>query len=179
MKSASLPTHYQSSHINTHHRGGGEFDVKCSAQSGCSSPAQSPHHPFAVSTCAIAPLLWQLWFTQSPRESTEYCTHALSCHGYSTFFLLWDIHNSYKPMHSLEHGFSNLLTSRNIYVERPICAMKNKEIVNMCKIFREFTWTFCHCLLQACMSLFLLLNTKEDVLKNFGKQTVDGSHWCP
>ncbi len=26
------------------------------------------------------------------------------------------------------------------------------------------------------MSLFLLLNTKEDILKNVGHQTVDGSH---
>ncbi len=39
---------------------------------------------------------------------------------------------------------------------------------------------FCHLLIlhlfQTCMSFFLLLNTKEDVLKNVGKQAVDGSH---
>ncbi len=27
------------------------------------------------------------------------------------------------------------------------------------------------------MNLFLLLNTKEGILKNVGNQTVDGSHW--
>ncbi len=33
-------------------------------------------------------------------------------------------------------------------------------------------------LLQTCMSfLFFLLSTKEDILRNGGKQTVDGSHW--
>ncbi len=32
-------------------------------------------------------------------------------------------------------------------------------------------------LFQACVSLFLLLNAKEDILKNVGNQTVDGSHW--
>jgi len=26
---------------------------------------------------------------------------------------------------------------------------------------------------------FLLLNTKEDILKNVGNQTVDGSNWFP
>ncbi len=40
---------------------------------------------------------------------------------------------------------------------------------------------FCHYLLthmsfQTCMDFFLLLNTKEDILKNVGNQTVDGSH---
>ncbi len=29
---------------------------------------------------------------------------------------------------------------------------------------------------QTVRSFFILLNTKEDILKNFGKQTVDGSH---
>jgi len=29
---------------------------------------------------------------------------------------------------------------------------------------------------QTCMNLFLLLNTKEYILKNFAKQTVDVSH---
>jgi len=27
------------------------------------------------------------------------------------------------------------------------------------------------------MSFFVLLNTKEDILKTIGNQTVDGSHW--
>ncbi len=31
-------------------------------------------------------------------------------------------------------------------------------------------------LFQTC-SFFLLLNTEEDILKNVGNQTVDGSHW--
>ncbi len=31
-------------------------------------------------------------------------------------------------------------------------------------------------LLETCKSFYLLLNTKEDILKNAGKQTVDGSH---
>jgi len=40
-------------------------------------------------------------------------------------------------------------------------------------------WKFCHHLLtlkffQTCMSFFLLLNSKEDILKNVGNQTVDG-----
>ncbi len=30
---------------------------------------------------------------------------------------------------------------------------------------------------QTWMSFFLLMNTKEDMLKNVGNQTVDGSHW--
>jgi len=29
------------------------------------------------------------------------------------------------------------------------------------------------------MSFFLLLNTKEDILKNVGNKTVDCSHWLP
>jgi len=29
------------------------------------------------------------------------------------------------------------------------------------------------------MSLPLLLNTKEDILKNMGNQTVHGLHWLP
>ncbi len=41
---------------------------------------------------------------------------------------------------------------------------------------------FCHHLLtlkllQTCMSFCLLLNTKQHILKNVGKQTVAGSHW--
>ncbi len=32
-------------------------------------------------------------------------------------------------------------------------------------------------LFQTCMSLFLMLSTKVDILKNAGNQTVDGSHW--
>ncbi len=44
------------------------------------------------------------------------------------------------------------------------------------------TWTFCHYLLtlklfQASMSLFLLLSTKEDTVKNAGKQKYYGSQW--
>jgi len=46
---------------------------------------------------------------------------------------------------------------------------------------------FCHCLpivklFQNCMSLFLLLNTKEGILKNVGNanmMVVDGSHLLP
>jgi len=34
-------------------------------------------------------------------------------------------------------------------------------------------------LLKTHMSLFLLLNTKEDHLKNVGYQTVDSPHWLP
>jgi len=34
-------------------------------------------------------------------------------------------------------------------------------------------------LFQTCMSFFLLLNTKEDILKNVSNQTVDGPHWLP
>jgi len=30
---------------------------------------------------------------------------------------------------------------------------------------------------QTCMNLFLLMNTKEYILKNFAKQTVDVSYW--
>jgi len=29
------------------------------------------------------------------------------------------------------------------------------------------------------MNFFLLLNTKEDLLKNVSNQTVDGPHWLP
>ncbi len=32
---------------------------------------------------------------------------------------------------------------------------------------------------QTCSSFFLQLSTKEDVLKDVGNQTVDGSHWLP
>jgi len=31
-------------------------------------------------------------------------------------------------------------------------------------------------LFQIGMSIFLLINTKEDILKNVGNQTIDGSH---
>ncbi len=31
-------------------------------------------------------------------------------------------------------------------------------------------------LLQTCMSFFLMLNKKEDILKNAGNQTADGPH---
>jgi len=44
---------------------------------------------------------------------------------------------------------------------------------------RIFFWK-CHLplkLFQTCMCFFLLLNTKEDILKNVGNQTVDSSHW--
>ncbi len=34
-------------------------------------------------------------------------------------------------------------------------------------------------LFQTCVTFFLLLSTKEDILKNVGNQTVDGSHWLP
>ncbi len=36
---------------------------------------------------------------------------------------------------------------------------------------------YLHKLFQTCMSFFLLLSTKEDILKNVGNQTVDGIHW--
>ncbi len=36
-----------------------------------------------------------------------------------------------------------------------------------------------HCVIQTCMSFFLLLSTKEDILKNVSNQTIDGSHWLP
>ncbi len=29
------------------------------------------------------------------------------------------------------------------------------------------------------MSFFILLNTKDDILKNVGNQTVDDCHWLP
>ncbi len=32
---------------------------------------------------------------------------------------------------------------------------------------------------QTCTSFFLLLNIKEDILKNAGNQTVDGPHCLP
>ncbi len=41
------------------------------------------------------------------------------------------------------------------------------------KICNLLTFKFLH----TYMSFFLLLNTKEDSLKNVGKQNVDGSHW--
>ncbi len=34
-------------------------------------------------------------------------------------------------------------------------------------------------LFKTCMIFFLLLNTKEDILKNVGKHTAAGSHWLP
>jgi len=34
-------------------------------------------------------------------------------------------------------------------------------------------------LFQTWMSFFLLLNRKEDILKNVGNQTVDDTHWFP
>ncbi len=42
-------------------------------------------------------------------------------------------------------------------------------------VFVIFCQKFCHLLIkffQTCMSFFLLLNTKEDILKNAGNQTV-------
>ncbi len=30
---------------------------------------------------------------------------------------------------------------------------------------------------QTCMSLFPMLNIKEDIFKNAGNQTIDGPHW--
>ncbi len=33
--------------------------------------------------------------------------------------------------------------------------------------------------LKTCMSFFLVLNTKEDILKNVGNEAVAGSHWLP
>ncbi len=43
---------------------------------------------------------------------------------------------------------------------------------------------FCHHLLilkyfQTCMNVFVLLNTKEDILKNVGNRAVRGYHWLP
>ncbi len=32
---------------------------------------------------------------------------------------------------------------------------------------------------QTCMNVFVLLNTKEDILKNVGKRAVLGHHWLP
>ncbi len=32
-------------------------------------------------------------------------------------------------------------------------------------------------LFQTCVSFLLMLNTKEDILKNAGNRTVDGPHW--
>ncbi len=32
---------------------------------------------------------------------------------------------------------------------------------------------------QTGMSLFVLFNTKEDILKNVGNQIVDGPYWLP
>ncbi len=49
---------------------------------------------------------------------------------------------------------------------------------------KEFTqkWKFCHHLLklfQTSMSFFLLLNTKGDISRNVGNQTVSGPCWLP
>ncbi len=61
---------------------------------------------------------------------------------------------------------------------------KTKGIVDP-KIYyilnKKLKLTFCHHLLalmsfQTCMSLFLMLNIKYDILKNAGNQTVDGPH---
>ncbi len=45
-------------------------------------------------------------------------------------------------------------------------------------------WKFCHhlltiMLLKTWMSFYFVLNTKEDIWKNIGNQTVAGSHWLP
>jgi len=51
-----------------------------------------------------------------------------------------------------------------------------KEIVHpKLKLCNLFTLK----LFQTCMDFFLLLNTKEDTLKNMGNQTVDGPHCLP
>ncbi len=34
-------------------------------------------------------------------------------------------------------------------------------------------------LIQTRMNVVLLLNTKEDILKNVGNQIIDSSHWFP
>ncbi len=43
-------------------------------------------------------------------------------------------------------------------------------------IFLYYYYLLTFKLLQTFMSFFILLDTKEDVLKNVGNQTVDGSH---
>jgi len=55
---------------------------------------------------------------------------------------------------------------------------------NILKGYSTQNWKFCYYLLilkllQTCMSFFLLLNTKEDVLKNDLNQTVVWHHWLP
>jgi len=51
------------------------------------------------------------------------------------------------------------------------------EVSHLKKYFsQKYNFSPYFLLYQTCMSLFLLLNTKEDTLKNVSDQTVDGTH---
>ncbi len=58
----------------------------------------------------------------------------------------------------------------------------SSENSEMLKGYFTLNWKtqslFTH-LYQTCESLFILLNTKDDILKNVGCQIVDGSHSLP
>ncbi len=60
---------------------------------------------------------------------------------------------------------------------RSLAIVHNLMIAVLILMHLKF-WLILH-LFQTSVGFFLLLNTREDMLKNVGKQTVDGSHWLP
>lgn len=134
MKSASVPTRYQSSHINTHHRCGGEFDVKRSARLKVAAPPLGRVttssfcsffmcHRFVAMTAMIYP--WSPVITQSSTHvhwAAMATGHMASPGIVTNAFPLWDIQIS---IHCLESkGFSNLLISRTpllIFIYKKFC----------------------------------------------------------
>lgn len=113
MKSASVPTRYQSSHINTHHRCGGEFDVKRSARLKVAAPPLGRVttssfcsffmcHRFVAMTAMIYP--WSPVITQSSTHvhwAAMATGHMASPGIVTNAFPLWDIQIS---IHCLEQG---------------------------------------------------------------------------
>ncbi len=64
------------------------------------------------------------------------------------------------------------------------CMDNALEVIGFLKWQFAQKWKFCHHLVtlklfQTCISFFLLLSTKDDILKNICNQTVDSSHWLP
>jgi len=79
---------------------------------------------------------------------------------------------------------SHVTTFRNTVFLKENMISTGSVQENILKGYSTQNWKFCYYLLilkllQTCMSFFLLLNTKEDVLKNDLNQTVVWHHWLP
>ncbi len=59
--------------------------------------------------------------------------------------------------------------------------LKGTELNMLSTVIKDLKFYFCHylhthMLSQTCINFFLVLNTKEDILKNVDSQTVAGPH---